>query len=103
MAPARAAVNNEGILVKRRVQVHGELLPAQAVLTVEEVLHIVPKLDSGFRLKQIHGCDGYYQDGIFIIEKARYSFVVNATFLPDKAKLVAEVHLPAAAHVKGIC
>lgn len=95
VASVQASASNEGILVKSRVQGQGELLPAQAVLTAEEVLHIMPKAEPGFRLKQIHGCDGYYQDGIFIIEKARYSCVVDATFVPDKAKLVADVNLPA--------
>lgn len=90
VAAVPPSAKNDVIVVKSRVRGQGELLPAQAVLTAEEFLHIIPKAAPGFRLKQIHGCDGYYQDGIFFIEKPRYSCVVDVTFVPDKAKLAAD-------------
>lgn len=79
-----------GVTVKSRVNQGGELNPAVAVLEPNESLHLVVQPEPGYKLKQIHGCDGQYHDGLFLIERPQRDCVVNATFMLDPgAKLPA--------------
>ena len=86
MVASPLAVSQE-IQVNSRVEGSGELLPARATLVSGEVLHVAIKAAPGYRLKQIHGCDGQYRDSIFITGAVRYSCVIQATFVPDADRL----------------
>lgn len=93
-----AADSDTALTVKSRVTAGGEITPAVAVLEPDESLHMLVQPATGFKLKQIHGCDGRYEDGLFIIDQARYSCIVNATFVLDpQAKL-----RPAVADANGV-
>lgn len=101
MAVSPLAAGQE-ILVNSRVEGSGELIPARAALVAGEELHVAVKAAPGHRLKQIHGCDGQYQDGIFITGQVRRSCVIQASFVPDADRLpaaadtAADVQAPAA-------
>ncbi len=71
------------IEVKSRIEGAGQLIPAVAAVEANESLHVMVQPDAGFRLKQISGCNGQYDNGIFIVENPRYSCVISATFIAD--------------------
>lgn len=77
------------IEVKSRIDGFGSLEPALAVVEPGETLHLLIKPEPGHRLRQISGCNGQYQAGIFVVENPRYSCVVAASFVPDGAQLVS--------------
>ncbi len=79
----------ESVQVKSRVDGPGMLEPALAVVEPGEALHLLIKPEPGYRLRQISGCNGQYQAGIFIVENPKYSCVVEASFVPDDARLVS--------------
>lgn len=78
----------EQVQVKSRIVGAGELDPAVAVMEPGETLHMLIKPEPGFKLRQISGCDGQYQAGIFVIEQPRRSCVVSADFVSDPAAVI---------------
>lgn len=76
------------VQVNSRIAGEGSLEPAVAVMEPGETLHMLIKPEPGFKLRQISGCNGQYQAGIFVIEQPAYSCVVNANFVPDPQAVV---------------
>lgn len=84
------AAKASSIEVKSRIDGAGQLIPAVATVEPNESLHVVVQPDAGFRLKQISGCNGQYENGIFVVENPRYSCVIAATFIPDNRQPVTQ-------------
>lgn len=69
--------------IKTRVTGSGALEPAFAIVDSNESLQIVVKPAPGHKIRQVSGCNGQYQAGIFVIEQPKLTCVVDATFIAD--------------------